>query len=186
MRDLDSAHHSENATFRVGVLPFTGISIVAEVLARAGKRYPDASLSVMDGSYEKLLSALRIGEIDVIVGALGSPPATDVVEELLFFEERQAVCRAGLSAFEAEAGPGLKSPSSIGLHPGRGRPRVCISMRCWDQLSRTRPPRMIETGSFSVLRELLLRSDRLARLSGSYPRGYKGRTCFVARLIRPG
>jgi LysR family transcriptional regulator of gallate degradation len=171
--DVDPVAAGAQAILRIGVLPLTGVSIVSGVLAAAGERYPEAELSVVDGSYDTLVGALRIGEIDLIVGALGFPPAKDLIEELLFVDEKLVVCRVGHPLSKRRRIDVSEIAKFDWVAPRKGTSTRVRFDALLGPAFRAHSPKMIETGSFGVLRELLLQSNRLALLSGNYPRGRK-------------
>jgi DNA-binding transcriptional LysR family regulator len=165
--DTDSMRESAICgTLKVGVLPFTGITLVSEALTLASEQYPKAEFSVMDGHYDMLLRALRIGEIDVIVGALSyPPPVTDVAEELLFFDERLVVCRVGHPLSKQQHIDFSEITKFDWVVPRKGTVTRVRFDKLLGPAFGTSSPRMIETGSFSVMRGVLMQSDRLALLS---------------------
>lgn len=164
--DLEAARDGSRGTLRIGVLPWTGIPIVSEALTRAGEQYPDASLYVVDGTYDMLLRSLRIDEIDVIVGALGDPPHfNDVCEENLTVDDRMIVCRAGHPLSRRDRIDKSELAGFDWVVPRKGSVTRAHFDAVLGPAFADRTPKMIETASFSVLRGLLLQSDRLALVS---------------------
>jgi len=160
------ADRAQEAQLRIGALPLAQAAILPEALVTVGERFPGAVLSVMDAPYPTLLNALRLGDIDVIVGALRNPaPASDVVEELLFFDRRLVVCRAGHPLTKR----GHLDVSDLAPYdwivPRKGTALRLLFDSVVASAIGERPRRMIETDSFVVLRGLLRLSDALAFVS---------------------
>lgn len=69
----------------IGALPLARSVLLPQALVRFRRLRPTLPVIVNDGPYNDLLTGVRRGEIDVIVGALRNPvPVDDVVQEALF------------------------------------------------------------------------------------------------------
>ncbi|AXS38882.1 LysR family transcriptional regulator [Breoghania sp. L-A4] len=164
--DLEAAKGVVRGRLIIGTLPLVRTELVPAALAGMTGAYPDAEISVIDGPYDGQLTALRTGEIDMLIGALREPaPADDVEERALFFDTLSVIARRGHP---------LAGRTTIGIDDLRRYgwvvPRASTPTReHFDALMRTGneapPPGLIVTSSLVVLRGLLLKSDRLAILS---------------------
>ncbi|MBF9061443.1 LysR family transcriptional regulator, partial [Rhodobacterales bacterium HKCCSP123] len=151
----------------VGALPLSRAAVLPEALAAFHAGRPRQVVTVIDGPYPELLSGLRRGDIDVIVGALRDPPPVeDVVEERLFTDRLVILARPGHPATQT---PGL-TPAALTRYawavPRPGTP----SRAQFDALLREGegPPPLgvVECGSILLMRELLQQSDLLGCISG--------------------
>jgi LysR family transcriptional regulator of gallate degradation len=80
----------------IGAQPLASISLLAAAINSALRVYPDAQVSIIEGSYHSLLQGLRSGRVDVMFGALKRPNAVeDVTEEALFEEPYCVAARRG-------------------------------------------------------------------------------------------
>ena len=159
------ALRAQGGRLRIGTMPVARAAILPRALARFASMQPDAAINVVEGTYGDLLSRLREGELDLLLGALRDPaPVADVMQEPLFTDHPAIVGRSGHPlakrsfAFEELARyPWVISPTGT---PGRAR---------WEQMFRAQghePPRLqIECGSVLVIRGLLLEGDWLTLLS---------------------
>jgi DNA-binding transcriptional LysR family regulator len=127
---------------------------------------PDVAISVVDGPYDTLLSGLRHGEIDLLVGALRMPlPIADVSQELLFDDPLTVVARvdhplAGKSGLTRDEL--LDYPWIV---PREGTPtRQHFNCVISGEEGAARIG-MIESSSLSLIRSLLADSDRLTMIS---------------------
>lgn len=151
---------------RVGSLPLARSQLLPLAINALTKARPALHVAVVDGAYTDLLQHLRHGRLDMIIGALRDPaPGADVTQTLLFHDRLSVVSRAG--------------------HPLTAQPEVTVrdlAERPWvipatgiptrghfDALFRSAglpsPAPLVETSSLILLRELLLRSDRLTLIS---------------------
>ncbi len=164
--DLEAAKGVVRGRLTIGTLPLVRTEIVPAALAGMTDAYPDAEISVVDGPYDGQLKALRMGEIDMLIGALRMPaPADDVKERSLFPDTLSVIARRGhpLAGQTTVSIEDLKRFSWV--VPGAGTPtrEHFDALMCSD--NQPPPPGLIVTSSLVVLRGLLLKSDRLAILS---------------------
>mgnify|MGYP001945390958 FL=1 len=81
---------------RIGALSTVESDFLPEVLLRAHQRYPDLLVHVIDGSSSYLLSQLKIGELDWVIGRMtDSPEIQGLSFEHLYKESLRVVVRAG-------------------------------------------------------------------------------------------
>jgi len=150
----------------IGAMPLARSVLVPRAVLAFAAEQPAHALGILEGPYDTLLSALRRGEADILVGALRSPlTATDVEQEHLFDDPLSLIMRAGhpLTA--------LRSPSLGQLARYAWiAPRAESPLRRQFELLRRRlgepgPAAPIECNSLSAARALLLGSDRIMLLS---------------------
>jgi 2-keto-4-pentenoate hydratase/2-oxohepta-3-ene-1,7-dioic acid hydratase in catechol pathway/DNA-binding transcriptional LysR family regulator len=147
----------------LGALPLSRAAVLPEALAAFHAERPRQIVTVIDGSYPELLSGLRQGDIDLILGALRDPPPVeDVVEERLFTDRLVILARRGHPATRA------RQTRADLLHHAFAVPRPGTPSRAqFDAHFGTLPPAgVVECGSVLLMRELLQRSDLLGCISG--------------------
>lgn len=149
----------------VCAMPLARAVLLPKALALFANRYPAASVNVIEGPYLELLSMLRQGESDLLIGAMRDPlPVADVVQEPLFVDDPVIVGRSGhpLTRSNATFDELLDFPWVIAT---RGTP---VRQR-WEQMFTDRgmeAPRLrIECGSILVVRGVLLEGDWLSLMS---------------------
>jgi DNA-binding transcriptional LysR family regulator len=150
----------------VGVMPLARALLLPQALARFARAHPNAAVNVVEGPYVEMLSSLRQGDLDLLIGAMREPPPTpDIVQEGLFDDDPVIVGRADhplrrAEGFEFERL--LDFPWAIAAAGAPVRAR-------WEQMFRDRaiePPALrIECGSVMVLRGLMLEDDWLTLMS---------------------
>lgn len=104
VNSLRSGVH-EPVTVQLGVLSTVESLLVPEVVRRLHDRHPALVVSVMTGPSAYLLSQLRVGELDLVVGRMtDSPLISGLTFEHLYSESMTLVVRAGHPALTAPQG----------------------------------------------------------------------------------
>lgn len=150
----------------IGTLPYTRTYLTPVAINRLLQNYPQIDVVTREGPYDILESSLRSGDVDLIVGAIRNVEnRTDLVTEKLFEDRLSVIARKD--------------------HPLAGRSRInfkdmqdaqwvlpamgCSSRKLFDEaLSRHEmfvPEHVVEASSLSMVRGLLMDSDRVALLS---------------------
>ncbi|WP_158882408.1 LysR family transcriptional regulator [Rhodanobacter sp. L36] len=150
----------------LGTLPMARAIYLPELLTRFTAMHPAASVEVVEAPYAELLSTLRHGDIDLLIGAQRDPsPANDVVQEGLFDDEPVIVGRAAHPLREKKRLSHKDLLNFPWVIPSHGVP-----MRAnWELMFRSRgvePPKLrIECGSVLIMRGLMLKGDWLTLMS---------------------
>ncbi len=151
----------------VGALPMTSEVLVPQSLARLFGAEPGVRVTVVDGTYEALLQALRHGDVDLVVGPLrGDKSAADLVEELLFTDHLLPVVRAGHPLLERGSPKTLRALLAwpwIGPLPGT--PARAAFERAFAAAGLTAPEVGLQVNSPSVVRSMLLAGNQVALVS---------------------
>jgi LysR family transcriptional regulator of gallate degradation len=150
----------------IGALPLARSYLLPAALLEFTQLHPRHGVTIIEGTYEHLLSGLRSGESDVLIGALRDPaPAADVVQEHLFDDPLAIVCRAGhpLTRLRRISTAGLRRFQWIA--PRTGSPlRVHFdALMASAELRLQSPP--LECNSLAAARAFLLESDRIMLMS---------------------
>lgn len=164
--ELTALHLDGAGRVTVGVMPLARAILLPQALARFARVYPVAAVTVVEGSYMEMLSALREGTIDMLIGAMREPlPVADIVQEPLFDDDPVIVGRVG---HPLVAEPGFAFSRLLDFPwviAGRGAP---VRHR-WEQMfgeHGLKPPLpRIECGSVMVVRGLMLEDDWLTLMS---------------------
>jgi len=149
----------------IGAMSLARVRLAPLAIARTHALRPDVTFSIIDGPYYELLSKLRAGDVDIIVGALRDPPpADDVVEEPLFVDHPVIAARAGHPL------DGATAPNLAALRPypwiiaREGAPL----RRAWEEMFASAdgqaPTVAVECGSMMAINTLLSDGDWLTLL----------------------
>jgi LysR family transcriptional regulator of gallate degradation len=169
----------------IGAMPLARSFLVPNALLEFTRQCPEHSVSIIEGTYEHLLSALRMGEADFLVGALRNPPpVADVVQEHLFDDPLSIIVRAEHPLTRSRR----VSVAALSRYPWIA-PRAGTPLRAhFDQLFASAglppPSRPIECNSLAAARALLLESDRIMLLS-EHQTHYELQAGMLAALPHP-
>lgn len=79
----------------IGVTPVTAASLVPEALGLLNAETPSVSVSVVEGVFDEAMTALRNGEVDLVVGPVGVYPGSrEIVQQQLVRDPLALVMRA--------------------------------------------------------------------------------------------
>lgn len=150
----------------IGAMPFARSFLVPRALIDFAAEFPDHQVSIIEGTYEHLLSELHAGGADLLVGALRDRAQIgDVVQEHLFDDPLAIVVRAG----HPLAGRTRLSVAALSRYAWV-TPRASSPLRrhfnaLFDSTGGAAPRGSIECNSLMAARALLLESDRIMLLS---------------------
>jgi len=164
--DLASFHGDIQGRVAIGTLPYARTVLIPRTIDRVLRDHPRLQISTREGPYDTLERSLRNGELDLIIGATRLHDKQSAIKsENLFEDELAVICGAGHPLANASALTLEELLNYSWILPGRQTP----ARQLFEQLviKHTSLPlrEVVETGSLSTLRGLLLESDRLALLS---------------------
>lgn len=165
--DLAAFDGREVGCIVVGALPLARSVLLPEALARFRALRPKQCVTIVDGPYDAMLAGLRHGDIDVIIGALRTPPPVDdITQEPLLVDRLAILARPG----HPLAGAGAVPPAVLARQgwavPRRGTPAREQFDALFAGLGLQGPDSIVECGSILLMRELLARTDLLGCISG--------------------
>ncbi|WLE62409.1 LysR family transcriptional regulator [Burkholderia plantarii] len=165
--ELASARGQLTGKVAIGVLPMLSPRFVARAIQRLRERYPAARVTVDEGAYERLVRELRVGALDLIIGALREPRATaDVQETQLFADPYVIAVRKGhrLALQRTIAARDLAAFDWV--VPQRNVPRRAVIDALLARLP-DKPPLVVETSSLPMMMAMLVESDCITVLPRS-------------------
>ena len=163
--EISALAGSVSARVAVASLPLARTLILPRTVNALLQAHPQVTVEIVDGPYDSLLSDLRSGAVDFLIGAMRNPPPVgDVVERFLLDDPFAVVARAGHPILSS----GEITPEAMAGYdwvvPRQGAP----IRRSFEHLFEgvAKPPRIhVETSSLVVTRAILAESDRLTLLS---------------------
>ncbi|MFN3526429.1 MAG: LysR family transcriptional regulator [Paracoccus sp. (in: a-proteobacteria)] len=164
--DLAEAEGREVGTIVIGALPMARSVLLPGALAAFRKLRPVQPVQVAEGRYDELLTGLRRGEIDLIVGALRDPqPIRDIVQTPLFQDSMAILARND----HPLAGAADLTPARLAQQqwvvPRQGTPARAQFDALFADAGVAPPVSIIEAGSILLMREMLTRGDFLGCIS---------------------
>ena len=164
--EISALHGGESGRTVVGALPLARTFILPSALILFADQFPQHQIEIVEGTYEHLLSSLRIGEVDLFIGAMrDSEPVDDVVEEHLFDDPLSIVMRSGHPLLQKKRITVPMLAKFPWVAPRTGSPLRNHYDKLFKATGVEPPLASIECNSISAARALLLESDRIMLLS---------------------
>jgi len=150
----------------VGSMPLVRSFVLPRAINTFMEEVSQFQINTVDGPYDALLSGLRHGDIDLLIGALRDPLPIDDVEQQILFEEKLAIVGRQDHPLFAKAGFDLDDLATMPwVVPRKGTPTRKIFEDLFEANGVPRPQGIIEASSLVLIRGLLLESDRLTIIS---------------------
>ncbi len=153
---------------RIGALPASRVHLVPEAARRFALGYAACEVSIVDASYETLLSKLYAGEIDIIVGSIrpnNMPPWAHV--ETLFEDHLVVVSHPNHPLQSLSEVDWWDLRSARWVLPGKPTPIRVEFERLVNCSAIPAPVQIVEVDSFIAARSFLLAGDWLGIFSAS-------------------
>jgi LysR family transcriptional regulator, regulator for genes of the gallate degradation pathway len=165
LSELAAMQGRETGRITIGAMPLSRARILPLAVTAYLRRYPDAEISIVEGSYAELAEPLRDGDIDVLIGALrDNAPADGLRQSPLFVDHPVVLARAGHPL--AGATPDV---AALAAYPWAVAAPGTPLRAQWERMfegAGIAPPRVpVECGSVITIREILRDSDFLTLLS---------------------
>lgn len=164
--EIEEWHGVDSGRIVIGTMPLARTNILPQAITALSRDYPQVQISVVDGPYDDLLHGLRHGEIDILIGALRDPiPIDDIEQQPLFEDSLSIVARTGhplAGKRSVRIGDMAAYPWVI---PRQGTPTRAMFEKLFCSIPRTARESPVETSSVTLVRGLLLNSDRIALIS---------------------
>lgn len=164
--ELASMQGVKSGRIVVGSLPFVRTLILPRAIARLRREHPYIDVSTMEGRYDDLITALRCGDIDFLVGAMrGAALEAGLNEEPLFEDEISLIVRVGHPLQKRKKIGWLELLEYEWILPRRGTPTRALFESALKDRGLECPSHVVETSSTILLRGLLLEADHITVLS---------------------
>jgi LysR family transcriptional regulator, regulator for genes of the gallate degradation pathway len=164
--EVHALRGGESGRTVVSALPLARSYLLPAALLEFTQVHPRHGVTIIEGTYQHLLSGLRFGESDVLIGALRDPaPASDVVQEHLFDDPLAIIARAEHPLAKRKRLTAASLRNFQWIAPRVGSPlRVHFdALLASTGIEMPSPP--LECNSLAAARAFLLESDRIMLLS---------------------
>lgn len=147
----------------IGAMPLSRAVLLGPAIAEFRKNWKSLPIRVIEGPYADLTLALRRGDIDMLVGAL-RPNVTDIKQKVLLYDTMAIVARPDhpLIMGAVNAVDLVNYPWVVAAH---GTPSRDHFAAMFAALNLTTPRNLVETGSMTLLCDLVGQSDHLGFVS---------------------
>ncbi|MGE8148933.1 LysR family transcriptional regulator [Pseudomonas frederiksbergensis] len=166
IEEIVSRNQGLGGTLRIGVLPVARAYFLPKVLAEFCTRWPAASVEIIEGPYAELLTHVRQGDVDLLIGSQREQvPEHDVTQQALFDDELVIVGRNGHPLHGKRH---LSTTDLLDHHwvmPAPGTPMRVSWERMFEIRGQTPPVLRVQCGSVTIKRGLMLEGDWLTLMS---------------------
>jgi len=150
----------------VGAMPLSRAYLLPKVIADFRQVWPRLPLRVLDGPYDEMISGLRNGEIDFLIGALRDPAPIGDIEQIPLFDDTLAIVAGPEHPLVGKSGIRvddlLNYPWAVSA---AGTPTRKHFEEMFSSAGVNTPESIVETASLILIRELLFISDHLGCVS---------------------
>ncbi len=166
VEDIESIDGVTQGRVVIGTLPYTRTYLTPRAINRLLERFPQLDVSTQEGPYGVMEAALRSGDIDFIVGAVRPvSEGSEVKTETLFADRLSVIARKG-HPLSSKTNINFKElQNALWVLPSHATPTWQIFEETLQRHDMHPPEQAVLTSSLSMVRGLLLDSDRLALLS---------------------
>ena len=164
--DIASLDGVTSGQVAIGTLPYTRTYLTPKAINRLLRRHPQLGVTTQEGPYNLMQAGLRSGDLDVIVGAVRPTEAGADFKTETLIEDRLAVIARKGHPFTQKKKIDFRDLQNLEwVLPAVETP----SRRLFDETCRgysmQTPKHAVQTSSQSMVRGLLLDSDRVALVS---------------------
>ena len=164
--DIASLDGVTSGQVAIGTLPYTRTYLTPKAINRLLRRHPQLGVTTQEGPYNLMQAGLRSGDLDVIVGAVRPTEAgADFKTETLIEDRLAVIARKGHPLTQKKKIDFRDLQNLEWVLPAVETP----SRRLFDETCRgysmQTPKHAVQTSSQSMVRGLLLDSDRVALVS---------------------
>jgi DNA-binding transcriptional LysR family regulator len=161
--EIDASRGLTAGRIALGCLPLMPKSFIATALGQLLTRFPSVEVSLEEGSYDRLRTALKRGELDMLLGAMRDEEERLQMRPL--FDDPYVVIARSAHPLGIRPDPdGLCRQSWVA--PPAGTPRRIVLERLFASLP-MRPRIVLETSSVATMMATLAGSDCLSLCSRS-------------------
>lgn len=164
--EVQALHGIDTSILTIGSLPLARSAVLPKAILAFASKKPDVAIHVIDGPYDDVMTGLRHGEIDVLIGALRMPlPFDDVAGKHLFSDSLSIVARSDHPLADQKHVTYDDLLSFPWIAPRDSTPTRDYFNQLIAEEWGGKNPRIIETSSLILIRALLLESDAITIIS---------------------
>jgi LysR family transcriptional regulator of gallate degradation len=166
LEDLANIDGITEGSVKVGSLPYTRTFLIPKALNSLLIDYPNLDVATQEGPYAMMEASLRSGEIDFIIGAVRlSENSNDITTEVLFEDKLSIIARKGHPLTNKKQISFSELANQKWVLPSSQTPAWKILEETMKGHNVLMPQHAIQTSSLSIVRGLLIDSDRVSLLS---------------------
>jgi DNA-binding transcriptional LysR family regulator len=161
--EIKTATGGPNGRVLVGAMLMSGGMMLADVLDEFISSHPHADFGTASGNADDILQALRMGDVDFVIGLVSDPPAVGLVSEAVVETPYVVVARRShpLAKQRSVTLDDLAAYDWVTGTPGSNRHQRLEKLFA----KHPKPRARVETSSLTAIKLLVSRADRLTLLT---------------------
>ncbi|MRT50147.1 LysR family transcriptional regulator [Raoultella sp. RIT712] len=168
--DLAARRGVLEGSVRIGALPLSRTQLLPAAISAFLARYPGIMVMTNESPYESLVSDMRAGHIDFIIGALRQDEDLPDLRCEALFEEDMLILLRNDHPLLRHPDPQSQLATAQWVLPRSNAPARHLLEKAFLTLGLPLPQPTVETGDAAMVRGLLRDSDMLAAVSASQMR----------------
>ncbi|WP_049609541.1 LysR family transcriptional regulator [Yersinia massiliensis] len=152
-------------TVHVGALPLSRAGLLPKAIINAINAHETIKVATDESAFDRLVSELRGGNIDLIIGALRHDSSVDDLDKIKLFTEELILLTRPAHFLTGRDLMAADFDNIKWVLPRENAPSRHSLIKAFRSLGMDAPQPVVETGDPTVVRELLLRSDMVAVVS---------------------
>ena len=164
--DLAESIGQEVGRIVIGAMPLSRAYVLPKAIARFRQKRPTLPIKAVEGPYDELLSGLRRGEIDFLIGALRFPLPISDIEQIPLFKDDLVLVVGRQHPLMEEPNIGIRQLARFPwIVAGEGTPTRVMFNKLFSMAENGSPISIVESGSMILMRELLCVSNHIGCIS---------------------
>lgn len=167
--DIQAYHDQFEGKIRIGCMPLSRHELLPQALITFQKKYPRIDIQIIDGSYEAMLRALQMANLDFLLGALRGSTLENTIQQLPLFQSQLCIAVNPKHPLVSKSQSKPLTITDLLNYPWALPAKDTPTRERFEQLLATHAvtsyPQVIETSSVILIRGLLLEGNYLTLIS---------------------
>jgi len=166
LEDIENIDGMTSGCVKIGTLPYTRTYITPNAISLLLSEHPQLDVSTQEGAYSAMESSLRSGDIDFIIGAIRPSDINMDIKTEILLDDKLAIIARKQHPLMNKASVTLEELSEYRwVLPELHTPSGQLFIETMKNHGCDMPEHAIHTSSLSMVRGLLMSSDRVTLLS---------------------
>ena len=166
LEDIENLDGMTIGCVKIGTLPYTRTYLTPNAISLLLQEYPQLDVSTHEGTYDSMEASLRSGDIDFIIGAIRPTDVNMEIKTEILLDDKLAVIARKNHPLMNKSTVSLQELSAYGwVLPDLHTPSGQLFVETMKSHGCELPEHAIHTSSLSMVRGLLMSSDRVTLLS---------------------
>lgn len=166
LEDLENLDGMTSGCVKIGTLPYTRTYLTPNAISLLLAEHPQLDVSTQEGAYADMESSLLSGDIDFIIGAIRPADSNLEITTEVLLDDKLALIARKEHPLMSKSKVTLEELNEYGwVLPDSHTPSGQLFIEIMQRHGCTMPEHAVHTSSLSMVRGLLMSSDRVSLLS---------------------